>query len=91
MYLNTIQGALESFLSSSGPRVFPTSVSELRRVFWGGFFLVRFRNICGGGGLLAVSGFRPTHLAGSDKTTVGHNPTIVRELIFWYTFLWYHK
>jgi hypothetical protein len=28
--------------------------------------------------------------AGSDKTTVGHNPTIVRELIFWYTFLWYH-
>jgi hypothetical protein len=32
------------------------------------------------GGLLAVSGFRPTHLAGSNKTTVGHNPTIVREL-----------
>jgi hypothetical protein len=43
------------------------------------------------GGLLAVSGFRPTHLAGSDKTTVGHTHTIVRELIFWYTFLWYHK
>ena len=43
------------------------------------------------GGLVAVSGFRPTHLAGSVKTTVGHNPTIVREFIFWYTFLWYHK
>lgn len=74
VYLNTIQGALESFLSSNGP-----SVTELRRTE----VLV--------GGLLAVSGFRPTHLAGSDKTTVGHNPTIVRELIFWYTFLWYHK
>lgn len=86
VYLNTIQGALESFLSSSGPRVFPLQYQNLDVFF---FFLVRFRSICGG--LLAVSGFRPTHLAGSDKTTVGHNPTIVRELIFWYTFLWYHK
>ena len=25
--------------------------------------------------------------AGSDKTTVGHNPTIVRELIFWYLII----
>ena len=39
----------------------------------------------------SAGGFRPTHLAGSDKTNVGHNPTIVRELIFWYTSLWYHK
>ena len=89
VYLNTIQGALEIFLSSSGPRVFPL---QYQNFF---FFLVRFRSICGGGGggrdRLTVSGFRPTHLAGSDKTTVGHNPTIVRELIFWYTFLWYHK
>jgi hypothetical protein len=29
---------------------------------------------------VAVSGFRPTHLAGSVKPTVGHNPTIGREL-----------
>ena len=78
------------FLIVQRSKNFPTSVSELRR-FLVFVFLVHFRSICGGGGLLAVSGFRPTHLAGSDKTTVGHNPTIVRELIFWYTFLWYHK
>ena len=88
VYLNTIQGALESFLSSNGPRIFPLQYQNLEVFCF--FFLVHFRSICGGG-LLAVSGFRPTHLAGSDKTTVGHNPTIVRELIFWYTFLWYHK
>jgi hypothetical protein len=29
VYLNTIQGALESFLSSSGPRVFPLQYQNL--------------------------------------------------------------
>jgi hypothetical protein len=89
VYLNTIQGALESFLSSNGPRIFPLQYQNLD-VFC--FFSLSISEVfVGVGGLLAVSGFRPTHLAGSDKTTVGHNPTIVRELIFWYTFLWYHK
>ena len=89
VYLNTIQGALESFLSSNGPRIFPLQYQNLD-VFW--FFSLSISEVfVGGGGLLGVSGFRPTHLTGSDKTTVGHNPTIVRELIFWYTFLWYHK
>ncbi len=85
VYLNTIQGALGSFLSSSGPSVFPFQYQSLDF-----FFSLSISEVFVGG-LLAVSGFRPTHLAGSDKTTVGHNPTIVRELIFWYTFLWYHK
>ena len=85
VYLNTIQGALGSFLSSSGPRVSHFSIRT-----WTFFFSLSISEVFVGG-LLAVSGFRPTHLAGSDKTTVGHNPTIVRELIFWYTFLWYHK
>ena len=87
VYLNTIQGALESFLSSSGPSVFPLQYQNLDVFFF--FFPCPFQKyLWGVGGLLAVSGFRPTHLAGSDKTTVGHNLTIVRELIFWYTFLW---
>jgi hypothetical protein len=70
VYLNTIQqGALESFLSSSGPRVLPLQYQNLD------VFSLSISEVFVGG-LLAVSGFRPTHLAGSDKTTVGHNPTI---------------
>jgi hypothetical protein len=48
VYLNTIQGALESFLSSSCPRVFPLQYQNLDVFFF--FFLVHFRSICGGGG-----------------------------------------
>jgi hypothetical protein len=29
VYLNTIQGALESFLSSNGPRIFPLQYQNL--------------------------------------------------------------
>ena len=49
VYLNTIQGALESFLSSSGPRVFPLQYQNLDGFFLV-FFLVHFRSIYGGGG-----------------------------------------
>jgi hypothetical protein len=58
-------GALESFLSSSCPRVFPLQYQNLDRFFSLSISEV-FVCVCVGGGLLAVSGFRPTHLAGSD-------------------------
>jgi hypothetical protein len=55
VYLNTIQaGALESFLSSSCPRVFPLQYQNLDvllfvcLIFFVFFFLVHFRSICGG-------------------------------------------
>ena len=38
-----------------------------------------------------MSGYRPTHLAGSGKTSVGQDPHIVRMLIFWNTFLRYRR
>jgi hypothetical protein len=48
VYLNTIQGALESFLSSNGPRIFPLQYQNLD-VFW--FFSLSISEVFVGAGV----------------------------------------
>jgi hypothetical protein len=57
VYLNTIQGVLESFLSSSGPRVFPLQYQNLDV-----FSLSISEVFVGGGSLLEVSGLYEAHI-----------------------------